>query len=201
MKIENDLQLRELYGSAKGRAKHKQLSELEKHSIHFVGKSPFVVISTFDKKGGVDTSPRGGQPGFVKVLDKHRLAIPDSKGNNRTDSMNNILESGRIGTLFLMPGIDETLRINGSASVSAEGQLLSIFAEERNPPKTCILIEVEEVFLHCAKALMRSKLWSVESKVDRGEMPSMGQMLNDQLGITESAESQEAMLKRYQNEL
>ena len=201
MKVDSDLQLRELYGSAKGRARHKQLAELEKHSINYIGKSPFVVISTFNKKGDVDTSPRGGRPGSVKVLDSRKLAIPDSKGNNRTDSMNNILESGRIGTLFLIPGMDETLRINGGASVSADAQLLAHFSPEQNPPKTCILIEIEEVFLHCAKALMRSKLWAVESKIDRSEMPTMGQMINDQLGIAEPAESQEVMQKRYFNEL
>lgn len=201
MKITSTTQLRELYGFPKGRAKDKQLTALDKHAVNYIGKSPFLLISTFDKDGKMDTSPRGGNPGFIKVLNEQEVVIPDSSGNNRIDSLVNIVDSGRIGTLFLIPGIDETLRVNGSAHISTDPELLSRFSSEKNQPKTCIVISIEEVFLHCAKALMRSKLWSPESKIERSELPTMGQMLKDQLGTLEEVESQEAMVARYQNEL
>lgn len=201
MKLENEDRLREVYGHAKGRAKDKVLPELEEHSINFISRSPFVVISTANSAYEMDTSPRGGDPGFVKVLDTLRLLIPDSNGNNRVDSMVNIVETGRIGTLFLIPGVNETLRVNGRVSISQDPEHLSPFHAARNPPKSCLLIEVEEVFLHCAKALMRSNLWAEDNKIDRSELPSTSQMMNDQLGLSEPVEAQEAMIERYKKDL
>ncbi len=201
MKIENATQLRKLYGLPSERASKKQLSALDKHAINFIEKSPFLILSTCNQHGKVDASPRGGKPGFVKILNQQEIIIPDSKGNKLLDSLTNILESGRIGMLFLIPGMDETLRVNGSAYISTDIALLEMFPDEKNPPKTCIVISIEEVFLHCAKALMRSKLWSAASKIERSTFPTMGQMLKDQLGTSEEAESQEAMVKRYENDL
>lgn len=201
MNIETVDQLRELYGHAKGRAAQKQLAELESHSINFINHSPFVVISTFDKDGGVDASPKGGAAGFIKILNNKELIIPDSKGNNRLDCLVNIVETGEIGTLFLIPGVDETLRINGKATITTNPELLALFSEEQNPPKSCIRIQIEEVFLHCAKAFMRSKLWSVEAQIIRKDFPTMGKMINDQLGVIEKAEAHEEMVRRYQADL
>ena len=201
MRIDNPDQLRALYGEPNKRAKGKQLAVLDKHSIDFINKSPFFVLSTHDKSGRMDASPRGGCPGFVTVMNELQLIIPDSKGNNRIDSLVNIVETGRAGTLFLIPGIDETLRVNGSAHISTDTAHLELFTNEKNPPKSCIVIEVEEVFIHCAKALMRSKLWVVESQLYRSELPTIGQMLKDQLGSNEEPESQEAMVSRYQDDL
>jgi len=201
MKIKSEGQLRELYNLPSGRAKDKQLLALEKHSINFIQNSPFLIISTFDKNGKVDASPRGGKPGFVKILNEQKIIIPDSKGNNRIDSLLNIVESGRIGMLFLIPGVDETLRINGSVYISTDSDLLALFSSAHNLPKTCVVIQIEEVFLHCAKALMRSNLWNEKSKVMRSDFPTIGQMLKDQLGTQEDVESHEAMLKRYQKDL
>jgi len=201
MILESAEQLRALYGFPTGRAKDKQLSELEKHSINFIRHSPFVVLSTHDKDGRADASPRGGAPGFVRVQGTDTLLIPDAKGNDRIDSMINIVETGRVGLLFLLPGVDETLRVNGRAQVTTDPELLALFADERHPPKTCIRITVDEVFLHCAKALMRSKLWSLEVQIDRKDFPSMGQMLNDQIGIDEQPETQASMVARYQSDL
>ena len=149
----------------------------------------------------MDSSPRGGVPGFVKVLTDSQLAIPDSSGNNRLDSLNNVVETGRIGLLFLIPGMDETLRLNGSAFISNNTNMLSRFSSELKQPKTCIVVEIEEVFFHCAKAFMRSKLWSPDSKIERSEMPSMGQMLHDQIGGNSKIETQDEMVKRYQKDL
>lgn len=201
MKITNTEQLRELYNLPSGRARDKQFSKLDKHALNFIEKSPFLVISTVDSSGKMDASPRGGHPGFVKVLHADEIVIPDSKGNNRLDSLSNIVNTGTIGMLFLIPGVDETLRINGSAYISTDSQFLDLFEAEKNPPKTCIVITVEEMFLHCAKALMRSKLWQETAKIDRSEMPSMGQMLKEQLGSMEAAESQGDMVRRYQEDL
>ena len=201
MNIESVEQLRDLYGFAKGRAKQKQLDKLDPHSINFIMHSPFVVVSSFDNKGGVDVSPKGGSPGFVDIVNNQQLLIPDVKGNNRLDGMINIIETGRVGTLFLIPGVDETLRINGTASITVEPALLEKHSQQNNPPKSAIKIQIEEVFLHCAKAFMRSKLWCAQAQIERSEFPTMGQMLNDQLKIDAIAESQESMVKRYQTDL
>ncbi len=201
MEINSVEQLRELYGFAKGRSVTKQLNHLEQHSINFINHSPFVVISTFAKDGGVDVSPKGGETGFVKILNEKELLIPDSKGNNRLDGLVNIIETGQIGTMFMIPGVDETLRINGQASITADSELLADFKQEKYPPKTGIKIQVEEIFLHCAKAFMRSKLWSMDAQINRKDFPTMGQMINDQTGVMEKAESQQEMVKRYQQDL
>jgi len=167
MTIKTEEELRLLYGWAKGRAKSKVLSELEKHSKNFILHSPFFVLSTYDKNGSTDTSPRGGKAGFVKILNDTTLLIPDAKGNNRVDSLVNILDTKRVGCLFLIPGIDETLRINGTAEISTDPQYLNDFPLEPKQPKTCIVLSINEVFLHCAKALMRSELWNPEHYLKR----------------------------------
>lgn len=201
MKVTNVKQLRDLYGFPGGRAKDKALPSLEKHSINFIRKSPFFILSTSNSKYEMDASPRGGTPGFVHVLDENTLLIPDVKGNNRVDSLTNIIETGMVGTLFLIPGVDETLRVNGTANISMDSKYLNLFKYENNPPKTCIVLTVKEVFLHCAKALMRSGLWNEDSKIDRKELPTIGEMLKDQLKSSEPVESQEDMIKRYQKDL
>jgi PPOX class probable FMN-dependent enzyme len=201
MQITSIEELRIIYGWPKGRAKDKQLKHLEYHSKNFILHSPFFVISTHDKDGCCDSSPRGGKPGFVKILDESTLLIPDAKGNNRVDSLVNIVETGNIGCLFLIPGIDESLRINGTAIITNDKEYLSIFIDEKNPPKACIKITITEVFLHCAKALMRSELWNETHRVARPGFPTIGTMLNDQLGISLNIESQDDMIKRYTKDL
>ncbi len=201
MNIESKEALRELYGFARGRAKQKQLEALEKHTRHFIKTSPFVLISTVNDAGKLDCSPRGGNPGFVEIIDDYKFIIPDSKGNNRLDSLTNIIESKRIGCLFLIPGVDETLRINGSAALSVLPAYLERYGAQRNPPKCVIEVSIDEVFLHCAKAFMRSRLWSSETKIERSSFPTMGQMLNDQLGDSSEPEKQQSMVKRYQENL
>ncbi|MFT5708743.1 MAG: PPOX class probable FMN-dependent enzyme [Oceanospirillaceae bacterium] len=201
MYIESEEQIREIYGHAKGRAKEKQLASLERHSINFIAKSPFATIATAAKSGTLDCSPRGGKPGFVYVLNEQCILIPDSKGNNRLDSLVNIIETGKIACLFLIPGIDETLRVNGTARISTAEAHLSLFTDERIPLKSCIVIDIQEVFLHCAKALMRSDLWSQSIQIERNSFPNMGTMINDQLSIKEQPESQEEMLVRYKQDL
>jgi len=193
--------LRELYAQPKGRSLTKQLERLDAHCARFVALSPFVVVATGRPGANMDCSPRGGEPGFVKVVDGLTLLIPDSPGNNRLDSMTNILDTGRIGLLFLVPGVDETLRVNGGARLADEADKLSHFSRAARAPKLAIEVAVEEVFLHCAKALMRSKLWAPESVRERSVLPTMGQMLNDHSGTAGPAESQEEMAARYAADL
>ncbi|MBV1924666.1 MAG: pyridoxamine 5'-phosphate oxidase family protein [Flavobacteriaceae bacterium] len=201
MIIATEDQLREIYGYPSGRAKDKLLNSLEKHSIHFVANSPFLTISTINKAGEMDCSPRGGTPGFVKVVNENCIVIPDAKGNNRVDSISNIVDTGNVGILFFIPGLDETLRVNGHAYISTNEEHLTLFSSEEKNIKACIVITVEEVFLHCAKAFMRSKLWKSEAQIDRANFPSMGQMLKDQIGSSETPETTEDMIKRYQKDL
>lgn len=201
MKIDTINELRNLYGFPKGRAKDKELKKLEKHSINFIEKSPFFILSTYNKNGKLDASPRGGSIGFIKVLNNNSIVFSDAKGNNRMDSLSNIIETKSVGTLFFIPGIDETLRVNGNAFITTEENYLELFSEEKNKPKSCIVINIEEVFLHCAKALMRSKLWDIDSMIDRNTFPTMGKMLKDQLGTLEEPETLEAMKNRYLKDL
>ncbi|MNM21478.1 Pyridoxamine 5'-phosphate oxidase [compost metagenome] len=197
MDIDTLEQLREHYPPAQGRALSKQLDHLDPHCIAFIGLSPFAVLATGGAAGQLDASPRGGAPGFVQVLDRHTLLLPDAKGNNRLDSFSNIAETGRAGLLFMIPGVDETLRVNGEASLSDDAALLALFAGERNPPRLVMRLRVAEAYLHCAKALMRSRLWDSAAQVERSVLPSMGQMISDQTGGSATLESQAQMLARY----
>ncbi|CDG51546.1 MULTISPECIES: pyridoxamine 5'-phosphate oxidase family protein [Halomonadaceae] len=193
-------ELYQLYPEPKERALKKQLSRLDRHCQRFIELSPFVVIAT-GNASGFDASPRGGEPGFIKVVDDLTLVIQDSPGNNRLDSLKNIVESGQAGLLFLIPGIDETLRINGAAHVSVDEEKLQLFASEKRAPKVVIEVTVEEAYLHCAKAFMRSKLWADESRRERSVLPTMGQMIHEQIGRSGSPESQEEMLARYAQDI
>jgi PPOX class probable FMN-dependent enzyme len=152
----------------------KQMDRLDRHCLRFVQLSPFLVLASGDKQGLFDASPRGGEPGFVKAPDSATLLIPDAPGNNRLDTLENILSNGRIGLLFLIPGVDETLRVNGRARLQDDVSLVEQFKNEKRVPRLVIEVKVEDVYLHCAKALMRSKLWDPNVKVERSVLPTMG---------------------------
>lgn len=201
MKINTVDELRSLYDLPKGRTLKKELPELDQHCRHFLTKAPFMVLSTASKVGKQDASPRGGKSGFVKILDDRTIVIADAKGNNRLDSLRNIVENPEVGALFFIPGIQETLRLNGQAELRTDEPLITLFSDEQNPPKTVIVIQIETVFLHCAKALMRSDLWGETFKVNQHDFPTMGEMLKDQLNTGDPAESHEDMVKRYEPDL
>ncbi|MEL6132287.1 MAG: pyridoxamine 5'-phosphate oxidase family protein [Bacteroidota bacterium] len=201
MRIDTLEQLRDLYTTPSKRAQGKEMTQLDLHARHFLELSPFFILSTYGKNGKADASPRGGSPGFVHRINDQQLLIPDAKGNNRLDSLTNIVETGEVGMLCLVPGMDETLRINGKAFLSTNSAFLAHFTQEQHPPKVCIVVHIESVFLHCAKALMRSQLWSLEAQIDRSSFPTMGQMLKDQLNSQAPAESQEDMVARYKKDL
>jgi PPOX class probable FMN-dependent enzyme len=194
-------ELRALYAAPTERAQRKEIRHLDRHCQRFIALSPFVVLASADDANRCDASPRGGDPGFVKVIDDTTLLIPDAPGNNRLDTLQNLQASGRIGLLFLIPGVDETLRVNGRARVSADAEHIRLCSNERRAPKVVIAVRAEEVYLHCAKALMRSKLWSAANRVERSALPTMGQMISEQTGISVPAETQEEMVARYQKDL
>lgn len=201
--------LRTLYDTARERSVLKELPQLDSHARRFVGLSPLAVLSTHSAAGAADASLRGGQAGFVKVLDDLTLLIPDSPGNNRLDSLQNIIETGQIGLLFLVPGMDETLRVNGRAELSADEALRTLCTDtltgKPRVPKLVIRVSVQASYLHCAKALMRSNLWNPSLHIERSSQPSMGEMLRDQTADRISPdtvfETQEQMLERYRNTL
>jgi uncharacterized protein len=197
--------LRALYAPTGERSALKELPELDAHAVRFVSLSPFVVLSSSGKGGAMDASPRGGAPGFVKVLDAHTLLIADSPGNNRLDTLQNIIETGQLGLLFLLPGMDETLRVNGAAVLSTLESDCKLCEDERRVPKLVIKVTVQAAYLHCAKALMRSALWDATRHVERATLPSMGEMLRDQIGprmgTDMPVETQAQMLERYRQTL
>ncbi len=199
MHIESVDQLRALYGAAKERAIKKEMISLDVHCRQFIALSPFIVIGSGDHAGRLDASPRGGLPGFVKVLDDNTILIPDSAGNNRLDTLENILSAKEVGMLFLIPGMDETLRVNGIASLHTDAQYIERCASELKPPKLVIKVDVQQAYLHCAKAFMRSKLWDASSQIERRIMPTMNDMIGAQTGI--NSETQEETMKRYLTEL
>lgn len=198
--IESEDELRSLFAQPSDRAVRKQLARLDRHCRRYIELSPFVVVATGNEQS-LDASPRGGAPGFVKVVDDSTLWIPDAPGNNRLDSLANLIATGRIGLLFLIPGVDESLRVNGTARLSADPELLLHFADEKRMPKVVIEVAVEEAYLHCAKALMRSKLWADASRRDRSLLPTLGEMLAEQTGTTAAPETQEQMVARYEKDL
>ena len=193
--------LRRVYGEAKGRAVKKQIDHIDVHCARFVALSPFVVIASGDGQGALDASPRGGEPGFARVADAHTLLIPDSPGNNRLDTLTNIITTGSVGLLFMIPGVHETLRVNGRARLNDDAALLATFANVKRTPKLVIEVTVLEAYLHCAKAFMRSKLWNAESCIERSALPTMGEMLNDQTGTPGAPETQAEMRARYAADL
>lgn len=197
--------LRALYGPARERSVKKEIPALDDHAQRLIAASPFVVLASSGAGGEMDASPRGGAPGFVKVLDAQTLLIPDAPGNNRLDTLENIIATGRLGLLFLVPGCDETLRVNGRALLSTDEAALRQCADAKRQPVLAIRVAVEAVYLHCGKALMRSQLWDASRHIDRAQWPSMAEMMRDQIraftGEEVHAETQAEMQLRYQQTL
>ncbi len=173
--------LADLIGVPSELAVKKQRAEFDQHMTRFIAESPFLLIGTFARDGSCDVSPRGDAPGVAKVLDSRTLVIPERAGNRRADSLRNILETGRIGLLFLVPGLGETLRVNGRACVIRDDDVLATLSVQGKQPTVGIGVEVEECFLQCAKALIRSKLW--QGVASQSSLPSFAQILMDQTQI------------------
>ncbi|WP_375454065.1 pyridoxamine 5'-phosphate oxidase family protein [uncultured Methylobacterium sp.] len=182
-------------------AERKVMRRLDRFARDFIALSPFLVLASMDGEGRADASPRGDAPGFVRVLDAATLLIPDRRGNNRVDSFGNVLANPGIGLIFLVPGIDETLRVNGRARLVTGADLLEPLAAQGKVPTTGLRVSVDEVFFHCAKALIRSRLWAPESRVERARFPSLGRILAEQSGTVSVADAERAMEEGYRTRL
>jgi PPOX class probable FMN-dependent enzyme len=198
--VNDEETLRSLYPPQSELRRKTILDRLDQHCRDFIGHSPFLVLATVGADGGVDASPRGDAPGFVQVLDERTLAIPDRRGNNRLDSMSNITASARVGLLFFIPGVGETLRINGRARITTDTELAAGMVVQGKAPSAVILVEVEQAFLHCAKALIRSHLWDDDYRLDRPAFPSLGRMLTDQAREGSDAAATEANIEQAYRE-
>jgi len=192
--ITDEAALRSLHHQPLSRATDKVLSELDEHCLRIISLSPFCVVAT-QGPDGADISPRGDPAGFVSVIDKRTVLLPDRVGNNRLDAMHNLLVNPRIGLLFLVPGMNETLRINGTARITNDVRLLAPCAITNRPPKVGLLIAIEEAFLHCGKALVRSALWDGKRHIDRASLPSYAEMLLDHVkGLSREENERQTMV-------
>jgi uncharacterized protein len=199
-------QLRDKMGYADGLAVQKARPTLDKHSRHFISLSPFLVLSTASAEGKADVSPRGDPPGFVHIMDDSTLLIPDRPGNNRLDTMVNIAQNPNVACLFFIPGFEDTLRVAGKARLTDDPALLQHCIVNGKQPTVGVVVKVEEAFIHCAKALRRSKLWQDDYKQDRSQMPSIARIVLEQVGAgtldeTVARAADERVEQSYQNKM
>jgi PPOX class probable FMN-dependent enzyme len=193
--------LASIYPKPSPRVIAKARPELDSHARAFIAMSPFCVLATSGSDGSVDASPRGGNSGFVHVAGPNELLMPDRSGNNRIDSFRNIVEgSGCVQLIFFVPGIDETLRVGGNGKLSADPALLATMEEFGKLPRAALKIAVHEAYFHCGKALMRSRLWSPETRVTRDVFPSISQVIHDQTKLGEP-EAHAVVEARYRTQL
>ncbi len=192
-------ELRSIYGNPHDLAVKKSLTRLDRYCREFLCLSPFLMISS-QGPNGADISPRGDPPGFVGIEDEQTLLIPDRPGNNRIDTLENVLHNPKVGLIFLVPGLGEALRINGLAEI-VTGPELETLAMNGRAPKTALRVRVLEVFFHCAKALIRSKLWEPESRVVKDAFPPLGIVVADQIAGVEAEAMQKALDEDYKSGL
>lgn len=185
--ITTEAELIELMGEPSELVKRKQLFALDHHCRTFISLSPFLLIATSDTYGECDVSPRGDAPGFVLVIDKHTLVIPDRPGNRRVDSLRNILQNNSIGIVFMIPGVEEMLRVNGKAWIIRDESLLEKMTVRGKQPLLGIGVEIKECFLHCGKAIRRSQLWNRAAQAELPNLPSLATMLKDQVDLPDTS--------------
>lgn len=188
--IKGETALRGLFPPTHELAAKKCMATLDKHARDFIERSPFLCLGTQNADGKADVSPRGDPPGFVKVLDPHTLAIPDRPGNNRLDSLVNIVSNPSVGLLFIVPGFDDTLRVNGQAALVVDPELLDAMSVNGRSPKVAIVVTITSIFMHCAKAFRRSHLWDPDRFQDRSGMPSLMKIITDQTAETPASDEE-----------
>ncbi|TSD85161.1 pyridoxamine 5'-phosphate oxidase family protein [Mycobacterium sp. KBS0706] len=199
--IQDQDSLRDLYPEPRAMIRDKILDRIDPHARAFIGLSPFLVIATAGADGSADASPRGDAPGFVTVADGNTLLIPDRRGNNLCDSLSNVLENPRVGLVFFVPGINETLRVNGGAAITTDPALLEPMAVEGKVPASALRVTVEELYFHCGKALIRSRLWDPAAQIERSSFPTLGKILADQIKGLDSDEVQSGLETAYRDRL
>ena len=193
--------LKTIYPAPSPRVIAKARPEIDAHARKFIAMSPFCVLATSGSDGSVDASPRGGQPGFIHIEGDSRLLMPDRPGNNRIDSFKNITEgTGLVQLIFFVPGLNETLRVSGKATLTDAPELLAGLVEFGKPPQLVLSVEVQEAYFHCGKAIMRSKLWQQDVQVERSAMPSIAEIVHDQTKLGEP-EPHDVIEARYRAQL
>jgi PPOX class probable FMN-dependent enzyme len=189
-------QLREVMGYPSHRVTDIAIPKLDKHCRAFIAKSPLVFIASSDASGNMDISPKGDPPGFVQILDDNTLAIPDRPGNRRADTFQNILENPQVGLFFLVPGKGETLRISGSAMIVRDKALRQSMAINGKTPDFALIVNIKEAFFHCAKCMLRSKIWQSEHWQSIDDLPSLAQTMVDAANLQESVEEMQALIEQ-----
>jgi hypothetical protein len=187
--------VRAAIGESSDLVQSKILRSLDTHCRAFIERSPFVAVATMGADGRADVSPRGDPVGFVRILDDRTLAIPERPGNRLIDTLRNTADTGAVGLLFLVPGVGETLRVNGKGYVTDDAALLATMEVNGRTPLLAIVVEIEEAFLHCAKAFIRSRLWDPAVQIDRKELPTLAQMIHDQLALQQPVEELDAWIE------
>jgi PPOX class probable FMN-dependent enzyme len=198
--VTSEAQFRAITGDPTERALKKQLTALDRHCRAFIEKCPFLLISSCSAGGNMDVSPRGDPPGFVRVLDDETLAIPERPGNRRADTFRNILENPHVGLIFLIPGKQETLRMSGVATIVRDHWVRAPMAVSGKLPEFAIVVRVNEVFFHCAKCVIRSKLWEAASWPDIASLPTHAQLLVEQGKLDISIEQMQSIIERNERE-
>ncbi len=192
--VKTESQLRALMGEPSELVQRKVITRLDEHCVAFIKQSPFMLMSTSDAAGNCDVSPKGDPPGFAHVYDAQHLLIPDRPGNRRIDTLRNIIQNPHVGLLFLIPGKQETLRVNGSAVITRDETLRALMPVHGRVPELVIAVTVEEAFLHCAKCMVRSELWNPAHWPDLAGTPSIAHALRDHSGTSRTVEDLQAAL-------
>ncbi len=201
MVIANTTELRTAYGEPLARSGLKVLDHLDEHCRNFIALSPFCLLGSSAADGRADVSPRGDPPGFVAVLDANTLLIPDRPGNRQADSLRNVIEQPQVGLLFLVPGMNETLRVSGKAEIVTDPALLAPLSVSGKRPISGLRITIEKAFFHCGKALVRSRLWDPETQIERSSFPTYGQVLADQIDGADAREIDASAEEATRNQL
>lgn len=199
--VRTEADLRAHFGEVDALARNKVIHRLDGFCRDFIALSPFLVIASSDGAGNVDATPRGDAPGFVAVADDVTLVIPDRRGNNRVDTLSNVLASPGVGLIFFVPGINETLRVNGNAAITQDAALLTPLAAHGVTPTIGITVHVREAYFHCGKALIRSGLWAPQSHVARERFPSLGRVLAGQTAAVAVEAAEQAVEAGYRTRL
>jgi hypothetical protein len=192
--VTTEAQLRAHIGHPSHRVVAKHVTALDVHSRAFIGRSPLVLIASADAAGAIDVSPKGDPPGFVQVLDDQTLAIPERPGNRKADTFSNLIENPRVGLLFLIPGKQETLRVSGSARIVRDEWLRVRLAAHGKTPELALVVTIEEVFFHCAKFAIRSRMWNTDSWPDLAGLPTLAQAMVDAGRLAETPEQMQALI-------
>lgn len=197
--ITTEEEFRKIMGHPSELVTRKTINFIDENCESFIKQSPFIAIASADLKGNFDISPKGDPSGFVKILDNKTLAIPDRLGNRRADTFMNILQNPKVGLIFLIPGVKETLRISGTAQIITDSKIRELLVHKNSLPNLVMIVHVEEVFMHCAKCIIRSKLWNSSKESDLSKVPTLAKSMVDHGKLQKSYEEMNEIIKNDEN--